>query len=126
VAGWDASEDGHVQALKAVAEDVGNPPPTERLVAVVYVEVEELAEGDTLDLAEGSSGDELSQSAIDLTESGAPLVLDITDRRSSDTGSELRRCKDYMSVTLKWRPSASLVGVVSCRPPLSGRAVSQC
>jgi hypothetical protein len=29
----------------------------------------------------------------------AALVLDITDRRSSDSGSELRRFVDYMSVT---------------------------
>lgn len=40
------------------------------------------------------------------------LKLDITDRRSPDTGSELRRFTDYMSVTLGKGSPASLVGVV--------------
>jgi hypothetical protein len=46
-------------------------------------------------------------------------VVDITDRRSSDTGSELRRFTDYMSVTVSWgrRRSSSEWSHGAARPP---------
>ncbi len=49
---------------------------------------------------------------LGLDENNAPVVLDFTDRRSSDTGSELRRFIDYMSVTVPHQLLVSPVGVV--------------
>jgi len=46
---------------------------------------------------------------LGLDENNAPVVLDITDRKSSDTDSELRRFIEYMSVTAScglWRSSS--------------------
>nr|WP_319347546.1 endonuclease NucS domain-containing protein [Streptomyces sp. NY05-11A] len=38
--------------------------------------------------------------SLGLDENGSPVIAEITDRRILDTGSELRRFIDYMSVTL--------------------------
>ncbi|RPF30497.1 hypothetical protein EDD92_0278 [Streptomyces sp. TLI_185] len=60
------------------------------------------------------------EALVDHTCVGAAPVLHITDRRSPDTGSELRRFIEHMSVTLTRRRSVSLIRPDTRRPRQPG------